>query len=142
MTTNQLHSKRCLQIQRQHHLAPATLNILFVGFLGTVVHTFFQQFFGEVWIHLTYANIDVTVGSLMWYVGINLYLALFWRVLYLIYDDVVFNWMFACYLFAIVEMFIVWDRPWFTIMGIAFGSNLLIACGFIYSFLRWKLQNS
>jgi hypothetical protein len=110
-------------------------NLLFIGFIATVFHTLPDLIVGQRWIVLP-SGMKVSVATLQWLIGINLYIGFFWRVLYLMTRDTVYNWMFGCYLFAIMEMFIVWDKPWFKFIGIPMTSNTLVFFGFAYAYIR------
>jgi hypothetical protein len=110
--------------------------LLFIGFVSTIFWTLTHTFIGNPVIDLHWIPMRVTLSDMQWIVGINLYIGLFWRVLYLMTRDTVYNWMFGCYLFAILEMFIVWDKPWFKFIGIPMTSNTLVFFGFAYAYIR------
>lgn len=110
--------------------------LLFVGFVLTIAWTFVYTFFGNPDITLPWSGEVRSLGDLQWIVGINLYLAILWHTLFKAYRDWVYKWISSCYVFAIYEMFIVWDKPWFTFLSIPITSNTLIFFGFAYAYIR------
>lgn len=117
-------------------------DLLFIGFIATIFHTLPEQIFGIVWIELP--NQTITLATLVWCIGVNLYLSILWYVIYRHTNDVIYQFVSACYIFAIVEMFVVWDKPWFRLFGVPMTSNTLIIFGFFFGYVdrKWKLLNS
>lgn len=109
---------------------------LFIAFIGTIAWTLSHTFIGNPVIDLYWIPMSVTLSDLQWYVAINAYIALFWYERACIYNDNVYRWISACYVFAILEMFAVWDRPWFKFLSIPVTSNTLIFFGFAYAYYR------
>jgi hypothetical protein len=124
------------QIHRRHLEGEEVNSILFVGFIATIAYTFPYAIWGNVLWYLPLPDKQVYMDSLLWVIAINLYIALFWKVIYRLTKDQVYNWMFCCYLFGIYELFIVWDKPWFKFIGIPMTSNTLVFFGFAYAYIR------
>lgn len=100
--------------------------------------------FGDVIVYLKFPRKEVHLDSILWVVSLNAYLVIFFHSVYKLTGDVFMEWIKACYVFAIFEMFIVWDRPWFKFIGVPMTSNTLIIFGFFFRYAdrKWKLLNS
>lgn len=127
---------------QQIHLDRA-VNLLLIGFLGTVIHHPIDKLFGERWFILTLPNVEITLATLVWCWGINIYFHNVWRAMYLLTGEEFCLWVSAIYLLAIPEFYVVWDKPWVWVYGLPLGTPALIAIGFgYYYWKKWKLQNS
>lgn len=131
------------QTHHQIHLEAEVDRIIFPAFVLTFIHTLSNLIFGKVWINFYWSIGPITLGTLIWSIAINWYLSRFFHIIYLIYGRYYYNWISGCYFpFAVIELFIVWDKPWFTFIGIPMTSNTLIFFGFVSRYVKkWNLKN-
>lgn len=121
--------------------AEAAINwLVLAGFLGTILHTLPYTLRGEVWYYLHYPDIWITEANLYWYVSINVYLSLLFYVISILTGKKSYAVIAIIYLFAVVELFLVWDKPWFTLLYVPITSNTLIFFTLLYIFAKqWRL---
>lgn len=122
-------------------------NLLFVGFLLTILWTLVDKIFGNPTLNLYWIPdrynvngfVQVSLGYAFWITAINLYIGFLWHDKAMYYRNEMYRFIACCYYFAVVEMFCVWDNPWFMLFGfIPMTSNTLIAFGFAYYYSIWK----
>lgn len=89
---------------------------------------------GDVPVYLPLPDKTVYLDSILWCVGMNLNTAILWYVLFRMSGHEVYKFISALYVFAVVEMFVVWDKAWFFVLGVPITSNVFIFIGFIYAY--------
>lgn len=87
-----------------------------------------------------FSDIQITIASLVWIVGMNVYIAILFESHYRLTGMLEYKLISALYCFSIVELFLFYDQAWFYLLGVPMYSETLIAMTFAYVFARDKFS--
>lgn len=115
-------------------------SLLFVGFMLTIIYTVPENILGTVWISLPCGQ-TVSLSTLIWLAGVNLYLSALFVNTYLLTQKVHYLFIAGCYVIAIPEAVFFWDMAWFRLLEVPFTCNTFIFIAFVYGFYNSRVTD-